>query len=664
MAISLSPLSSGLSRLLERPERRVLPFGVGIVALALYLTTLSDVHTYDALSYIRDVDQRAGFFFHPHHLLYSPTGWLFWQTWRLVGYAGNSELPLKVLNSLVGVACALGVYHLVFDLTRRWWAALTAAGLLLFNYGFWYFSVEVEVYILALGWLVAALALLIELVTQLRPRTAPLLGLCLGLAALYHQTNALLVPVVLGAMLLSPQRWRACIRQLVICGSITTTLVALGYGLVGFGYNRYQSLAQFREWMFFFVNIGWWGQATRDRWTDLGSGLANSISTRGAWPYWVAVVGILVLGLPSALRAWPRVVAICALWIAVYGGFFAWWEGDNIEFWIATLLPLWLLTGLCVSQLSGIAAHGGHRRWRYALALLPCILPVSLAWHNYPIIDERGDARLDLQRHLSAQVRDVSTPNDLIVEPGGVLELYLPYYEQRQHIATLNTALIETQGDVPAALERLREKIDAALHAGVTVIVGNDLVQLPTKTMQRYPVTQAQLDQLWQPYRPALQPTVIHEGAVYFWRLPSAPEVARGGGWHWQTFSWGWQGMQIQDQSFDHGWCFNPLSDPALVSPLLNLQAAPYQQVRVTMQSATTQERAQLFFAGGDGAMTDEHSVTWQLEADGLPHSYTIPLVGAPGWDGTITRLRLDPISVGDGTGQSRTCIQQVELMP
>ena len=43
------------------------------VALTLYLLTLSDVHTFDALSYIRDVDDRAGFFFHPHHLLYSPT---------------------------------------------------------------------------------------------------------------------------------------------------------------------------------------------------------------------------------------------------------------------------------------------------------------------------------------------------------------------------------------------------------------------------------------------------------------------------------------------------------------------------------------------------------------------------------------------------------------
>jgi hypothetical protein len=109
----------GAARAARTPSwivRWLVPLALGALALALYLTTLSDVHTFDALSYIRDVDQRAGFFFHPHHLLYSPTGWLFWQSWRLLGYGGGSELALKALNSLAGAACGVGLYRLTLRL--------------------------------------------------------------------------------------------------------------------------------------------------------------------------------------------------------------------------------------------------------------------------------------------------------------------------------------------------------------------------------------------------------------------------------------------------------------------------------------------------------------------------------------------------------------------
>ncbi|HSH80699.1 MAG TPA: hypothetical protein VLA19_19400, partial [Herpetosiphonaceae bacterium] len=316
-----------------RFERFVVPGVLAAVALTLYLLTLSDVHTYDALSYIRDVDGRTGFFFHPHHLLYSPTGWLFWQSWRLVGYEGNSELPLKVLNALVGAGCGFGLYQLTYGLTRYVVAAAAAAGAFLFAYANWYFAVEVEVYLLAVAWLLPALALLVELVTVPRARTAPLLGLAVAGASIYHQTNGLMAGVVVAAVLLAPMPVRDKLRHLVISGLVAGGVVALAYAVVGFGINGYRTLGELRDWMFFFVQTGWWGHATRDRWTDLGAGLGNTISTRGALPYWIGLVTLLVLGGMAARRR-PRVVLVCAAWILIYGSFFAWWEGDNIEFWI------------------------------------------------------------------------------------------------------------------------------------------------------------------------------------------------------------------------------------------------------------------------------------------------------------------------------------------
>jgi 4-amino-4-deoxy-L-arabinose transferase-like glycosyltransferase len=636
-------------------ERWLAPAVLAVTALTLYLLTLSNVHTYDALSYIRDVDGRTGFFFHPHHLLYSPTGWLFWQGWRLVGYTGNSELPLKVLNALAGACCGFGFYRLTLHLTKQAAPAAVAAGLLMFNFATWYFSAEVEVYLLALIWLVLALYLLIELVTDPRHRTAPLLGLALGVAALYHQTNVLLVPVVIVAMLIAPLTPAAKLRGLIVCGLVAGAIVALGYGGVGFGINRYRSFQQMRDWMLFYAETGWWGHATRDRWTDLGAGLGNTMSMEGALPYWIGVVATLLLGWAAARRR-PRVVAVCVAWIAIYAAFFTWWEAENIEFWIATLLPLWLLVGLALDSI---------RPWQLgrAAAAVTLIGTGQLAWHNYPLIKVRGDASVDLERHLSHLAQQATNADDLIVEPGGVLELYLPYYEGRPNIRTINGALFETHGDVDQALGRLASYMTQSLNAGLSVLVGRNAMQLPPGVFQRYNVPQERLDAFWQPYRAAMEPAVTHEGETYFYRIPSATQLAQKAGWRWTGFDWGWQANNVTNVGFEAGWCFDPRPDPALISPVIQLDAEVARAVEVTLSTKAQGQTAQLFYAGPDGALSEERSVQWKLDGDGAAHTYRIPLQGTPGWTGTITRLRFDPIAVGNGAAETRTCLQGMRFV-
>jgi hypothetical protein len=635
--------------------RWLVPSILASAALIVYLLTLSDVHTFDALSYIRDVDGRTGFFFHPHHLLYSPTGWMFWQGWRLAGYDGNSELALKVLNALVGAGCGWGFYRLVLHLTASIPAAIGSAGIFLFSYASWYFSGEVEVYMLALAWLLLALALLVEMVTGPRRRTAPLLGLALGASALYHQTNGLLVPVVLAGIALAPATWPAKARMALLAGTVSGLVVALGYGLVGFFVNGYRSLGQLRDWMFFFVETGWWGHSTRGRLIDIGAGLGNTISTRGAWPYWIGVIVVLLLGIVPAVRRWPRIVALAAIWLVVYGAFFIWWEAENIEFWIATLLPLWLLAGLSLASIP-------DRRLRRTAEVVAVLGVVLLARHNYPIVERRGDAAYDLQRILSSGVRDQTTPDDLILSSGGVMELYLPYYEGRPNVRTLNGLLFETNGDLDAAFGRISSYISSSLNAGLAVVISREILELPPEIFRRYDVPQERLDDFWQPYRAAMVPIVTHEGTTYFWRIPSAQELALGEGWRWNGFALGWEGLNIAAQEFEDGWCFNPAVDPILNAPLLALDAATVRTVEVTMATSAQGQVAQLFWAGPDGMMSDEHSVRWELNGDGQQHTYRVPLNGAAGWSGIIARLRLDPIAVGDGTAATRTCVEHIRL--
>ncbi|MBA3943961.1 MAG: hypothetical protein H0X37_05295 [Herpetosiphonaceae bacterium] len=639
-------------------SRRLVPVLLAALSLMLYLLTLTGVHTFDALSYIRDVNGRSGFFFHPHHLLYSPTGWAFWQLWRGVGYAGDAAKPLAVLNAIAGTVCGWGLYRLLLRLTGDTWAAVVATGLLLFNYGVWFYSVETDVYLLVLVWLVLALTLIVELLTVPRRRTVWALGVVVGMAALYHQANALLGLIVALAIVIAPQPSRGQkLRQFLLVTALAVGIVALGYGIAALDFYHFRSLAAIHDWMLFYVETGWWGQTTRGRWTDLAAGLGTSISPEVAWPFWVGIIAILLTGLPTAARRWPRIVAIAALWVIIYGAFFSWWEGTTIKYWIGSLMPLWFLVGLSIAGLRPLPI----RRVGTVLGVLGVAL---LAWHNWTVLQPQIDPALDLQRQFSASIRTHSARDDLILSPGGIMELYLPYYEDRHNVQTLTQMMLTTHDDGAAALGLLHEQIARALQAGYGVIMDDALFHLPPELDHRYRLPQAQLDTFWQPYHAALVPVVQDKGSTYFWRLPSANERALGAGWSWDSFDWGWQAANVSNIAYTAGICFEPQSDPNMLSPVVSLDASAFHGVAVTMQTTMAHQTAQLFYAGNTGAMDDAHSVQWTLKNDGQSHTYTIKLSSTHGWNGTITRLRLDPVTVGDGTPATHTCVSQLHMLP
>jgi hypothetical protein len=71
------------------------------------------------------------------------------------------------------------------------------------------------------------------------------------------------------------------------------------------------------------------------------------------------------------------------------------------------------------------------------------------------------------------------------------------------------------------------------------------------------------------------------------------------------------------------------------------------------MANGTAARDAQLFFAGPDGAIAEQRSAHWTLDPGTAATTYRIELADLPSWQGRITRLRLDPVGVGDG-GQMR----------
>ncbi len=637
-------------------NNRLIAAAIFIALLLLYLPTLTQVHTFDALSYVTSVERKPWTeLFHPHHLAYGPLGSLMLALSGALGYDGGAALPMQLVNTVAGAFGVALLYLTVCTATGRDDVALPAALLTGVTYAYWYYAIEIEVYTLATFFLIVCLALLTR-PTSWTARQCLALGIAQGGAVLFHQTNVLLcAPIVLSALadLRTARnidgvgtivgRWARYAIALML-------IVALPYLYVMLVVSNFRTIDEMLAWLTEYARTGWWGgPLTVETFTSLGAGLSDTLAQPwGGW-FFLALGGIVAWVWGGYSRSpdddrdsvQKTRVALAPLiaWLATYGAFFAWWEPDNIEFWIASLPPASLLFATALAR---------ARPWSAPVWASLAVVGI-MAWVNYSSIVQRGDPVTDLQRLIARELAARSTPADLLIVPDGLQELYLPYYERRENFLSLNQALFESSGSWDGACAAIRSRIATAQHAGAAVIIANEALRPPSRVLNRHGITQSQVDACFAPYHATLADLAFTEPLPSYWRLPSATEMALADGWTFEQDTMGWQAFNVTDERLDGGWRFQSGIDPALVSPLLNLDARQVIAIEIRMANGTRARDAQLFYAGVNGALTEEHSVRWELAETAESLTYTIDLREAPGWNGVITRLRIDPVGRGDG---------------
>lgn len=636
--------------------------------LSLYLLTLTQVHTFDALSYVMSVERKPWTeLFHPHHLAYGPFGSWMLALSRALGYDGGAALLMQLVNAAAGASGATLFYLTTRTATGRNDVALPAALLLGVAYAWWYYAVEIEVYTLAALFLIACLALMTHQTPWTTHRCLAL-GIAQGGAVLFHQTNVLLcVPVALSALTDLRTTWntngpRAALGRWTGYAAALALVVASPYLYVMLVVSNFRTMEEMLAWLTEYARTGWWGgPLTGDTFTRLGAGLSDTLAQPGGYWFSLAFGGIAAwvwsrydrsrTGGQGYARSARVALAPLIAWLTTYGAFFAWWEPDNIEFWIASLPPACLLFAMAIAQ---------ARPWSAPIWTSLAIVGV-LAWINYDSISRRGDPETDLQRLIARELAMRSAPADLLIVPDGLQELYLPYYERRENFLSLNQALFDSGGSWDGACAAIRNRIAVVQRAGAAVIIANEALHPPPRVLNRHGITQSQVDACFAPYRETLTDLAFAEPLPPYWRLPSATEMALMGGWNFEQDALGWQAFNITSERFDGGWRLQPGVDPALISPILSLDAHQVIAVEIRMANGTRARDAQLFYAGADGALSEERSVRWELADTTDAMTYTIDLREAPGWRGTITRLRIDPVGIGDG-GEIR--IEWVRLHP
>ncbi|MBU1896352.1 hypothetical protein KKB55_01110 [Myxococcota bacterium] len=119
----------------------------------------------------------------------------------------------------------------------------------------------------------------------------------------------------------------------------------------------------------------------------------------------------------------------------------------------------------------------------------------------------------------------------------------------------------------------------------------------------------------------------------------------------------GWSAGNMDDPN--HGpvegrWILSvPGQDPMLTSPALQLEAADYSSLSVTMandHNPAEGSRMQIFWSvASDPGFSEGRSAWINIGNGGGWATYTFDLTALPAWSGVINRVRVDPIMYGDG---------------
>src|SRR5262245_43621549 len=185
MFVSSPADTARLRAQLRLKARRAAPMALFLASVLLYLTTLTQVHTFDALSYVTSVERKPWTeVFHPHHLAYGPLGVLALALGRALGYTGGAALPMQLVNATAGALGTALFFAIVRRATGRADLAFVAALLLGGAYAYWYYAVEIEVYTVATLFLLICLDRLLHVLQRPSRREMALIGLAQGGAIL------------------------------------------------------------------------------------------------------------------------------------------------------------------------------------------------------------------------------------------------------------------------------------------------------------------------------------------------------------------------------------------------------------------------------------------------------------------------------------------------
>lgn len=426
-----------------------------------------------------------------NHLLPNALYYVFWQGMRVIGYTGDVELAMIILN----IAASVGtLWVLALIMTRlRFPAYVQVLSLVAVSsaYAFWLHAVECEIYNLPIPFLLLSLHRL--LLTREDPtRWSHVLHLAFytTIAILLHQQHVLFALVLIAglAVVLVPVRraigWSGVAGRIIVYGLTSMIVVMLAYFVVVRYVFGISDAAEMIQWAR--------GQQAEDKWgywSLLGpvkaligfsrafvgghfvfalpgvAGLLQETMLRDYlleeevfmvrnFPAVASITLVLLTGAcaVAALVVMVRIVrtrafatiirsretlpemrltlVVSAAYLALYGLFNTWWEPQNSELW-TSLVPFVVLS---VGVLSVVILD--TPRVQYSLGLsVGCLVLVNLFGSILPQQSREDDYWFQHNKWIIENAR----PDDVIVSGAGFIsDGYLLLYTGAAGLGTWN----------------------------------------------------------------------------------------------------------------------------------------------------------------------------------------------------------------------------------
>jgi hypothetical protein len=542
---------------------------VAAAGLALYLATGSQnlALAHDSVYYINSIEAGRDLF-HPHHLLYAGMARLWLDAWRAVAPRADAVLLVGALNAVFGALSLFAVFAL---LRRRFGlgaaAAACGAALAGLSFGFWFYSTCVEVYLPPLCFLLLTLYVLGG--SPLGPARMARAGAAHALAVLFHQSNVLLLPVVLYALWRDARRRRgpwlgpALAYGVTLAGLVGVPYLAVLIGPLGArtpaaALAWLTSYAQHSEYWhrlsaetLFEAATGAWRATVGSHFAFavpqlrvwLGSVFPGQLTSdeaylvRGLAPGFAAALVALASGFVVATAAglaWalarrpaagPRREApfgLVAGWIAVYAAFFIFWVPYNPEFWIPQVTGFWILFAAAWFAPRRAAAgrgpeSGSRARLALPVGLAAALLVVNLAGSVWWTRARENDYYYVKTAPLGALTR----PGDLVVfGRAWILQGYAERYGAARVLGLLEVH--DATGAGGALADSVARAVELTRAAGGRVLVADDALRLEPRVARSLGPDALPVAELWQRYAGGWQ-TVGSAPAVYRRIDPAAP---------------------------------------------------------------------------------------------------------------------------------------------
>lgn len=217
---NLTPLRTFANMVSRRPA-----LFIGLLALGLYLSTLTADYYWDGLAFAVRIERVArrgqGFdlLFHQNHLIYNAIGYVFYIIPNSLGLAVRALTMLQIMSAL---SCALGVamfFRMTLRISGNLYIAGVGSALLAVSTGWWKSATDADAYSLS----IALVLVCINAVLSEKPRWH-VAGLALAGAMLVHELACLCYFAAIAAVFLNEKidkRVMFALKFSLLAGGVT-----------------------------------------------------------------------------------------------------------------------------------------------------------------------------------------------------------------------------------------------------------------------------------------------------------------------------------------------------------------------------------------------------------------------------------------------------------